>query len=397
MTTEALKTHRRLKGKLEISPKIRVLTKEELSLAYTPGVAEPSREIAKEPEKVYDYTMKSNAVAIVTDGSAVLGLGNIGPEAALPVMEGKAVLFKEFADVDAFPICLKSQDSMEIIKTVRNISPAFGGVNLEDIAAPRCFEVEEALQDLGIPVFHDDQHGTAIVILAALINAAKAVGKNLEELKMVVNGAGAAGTAVTKLLLCLGIDRKICTSVKEIIVCDSKGIIYEGRPGLNKYKEELSRRTNPEKRKGGLSDAIKGADVFIGVSAGNLLKPGMIKEMAKDPIVFAMANPVPEIMPEDAKKAGAAVVGTGRSDFPNQINNVLAFPGVFRGALDARAAVVNNEMKLAAANALARCVDNPTKGKILPRPLERWVAMRIADAVKKAAIESGATKTEVKS
>ena len=384
---EALKLHRENKGKLATKSKVRVATKEDLSLVYTPGVAEVCKEIALDKSKIYDYTIKSNSVAVVTDGSAVLGLGNIGAEAALPVMEGKCVLFKELADIDAFPICIKTQNDKEIINIVKNIAPVFGGINLEDIAAPRCFAIEEALLDIGIPVMHDDQHGTAIVILAALINAAKAVNKRLDDLKVVISGAGAAGTAVTKLLLCLGIDKKLCTSVREIIVCDSKGIIYEGRDDLNESKKSLAKFTNKSKRKGTLKEALVGADVFIGVSAGNLVTANDLKKMNKDAIVFAMANPVPEIMPDEAKKV-AAVVGTGRSDFPNQINNSLAFPGVFRGALDAKATIINNEMKIAAAHALADCI-KPTKNNILPYTLDRKVAAKVAEAVKNAAIETG--------
>ena len=383
---EALKLHKINHGKLATKSKVRVATKEDLSLVYTPGVAEVCKEIAANPESVYDYTFKSNSVAVVTDGSAVLGLGNIGAEASLPVMEGKCVLFKELADIDAFPICIKTQNDKEIINIVKNIAPAFGGINLEDIAAPRCFAIEEALQDIGIPVMHDDQHGTAIVILAALMNAAKVVNKNIEDLKVVINGAGAAGTAVTKLLLCLGIDKNICTSVKEIVVCDSKGIIYDGRADLNEFKIQLSKVTNRNKRKGILKDALIGADAFIGVSTGNLLNADDLRKMNRDAIVFAMANPVPEIMPDEAMKV-AAVVGTGRSDFPNQINNSLAFPGVFKGALDSKAIMINNEMKIAAAHALANCI-KPAKDNILPYTLDKRVATKVAEAVKNIAIET---------
>lgn len=384
---EALKLHEKHKGKLATKPKVEVKTKQDLSLVYTPGVAEVCKAIAANPKAIYDYTMKANSVAVVSDGSAVLGLGNIGAEASLPVMEGKCVLFKELANIDAFPICIKSQNDDEIIKIVKNIAPAFGGINLEDIAAPRCFKIEDALQDIGIPVMHDDQHGTAVVVLAALINAAKVVGKEIEELKIVINGAGAAGTAVAKILLCVGIDRKICTSAKEIVLCDSKGIIYDGRGDLNEFKQQMAKITNTSKRKGTLRDALKGADVFIGVSRANLLKADDLKAMNKDAIVFAMANPNPEIMPDEAKKV-AAIVGTGRSDFPNQINNSLGFPGVFRGALDAKATAINNEMKIAAANALASCVE-PTKDNILPYTLDRNVVPKVAAAVAKAARESG--------
>ncbi|MBI2124570.1 NAD-dependent malic enzyme, partial [Candidatus Pacearchaeota archaeon] len=349
---ESLKLHEKHKGKLATKSKTAVNTKQDLSLVYTPGVAEVCRAIAANPDNIYRYTMKLNSVAVVSDGSAVLGLGNIGAEAAIPVMEGKSILFKELADIDAFPICIKTQDDDEIIKIVKNIAPVFGGINLEDIAAPRCFKIEDALQDIGIPVMHDDQHGTAAVVLAALINAAKVVGKKIEELKIVINGAGAAGTAVTKILLCVGIDRKVCTSVKEIVLCDSKGIIYDGRGDLNEFKRQMAKITNSKKRKGALKDALHGADVFIGVSKGNLLTAEDLKVMNKDAIVFAMANPNPEIMPDEAKKV-AAIVGTGRSDFPNQINNSLGFPGIFRGTLDSKAIKINNEMKIAAAKAIA--------------------------------------------
>ncbi|MBI2657972.1 NADP-dependent malic enzyme [Candidatus Woesearchaeota archaeon] len=387
---KALKLHKANRGKLATASKVKVATKEDLSLVYTPGVAEVCREIAANPESVYDYTFKSNSVAVVTDGSAVLGLGNIGAEASLPVMEGKCVLFKELANIDAFPICLKTQNDGEIINIVKNIAPAFGGINLEDIAAPRCFEIESALLDIGIPLMHDDQHGTAIVLLAGLMNAAKVVKKNIDDLRVVISGAGAAGTAVAKLLLCLGIDKTICTSVKEIIVCDSSGIIYEGRPDLNKYKMQLAKITNRKKRKGTLKDALEGADAFIGVSTGNILNADDLKKMNENSIVFAMANPVPEIMFDEAIKV-AAVVGTGRSDFPNQINNSLSFPGVFRGALDAKATMINNEMKIAAAHALADCV-KPTKDNILPYTLDKQVVPKIAEAVRKAAVESGVVR-----
>ena len=387
---EALKLHKENKGKLATKSKIKVATKHDLSLVYTPGVADVCREIAANKNYVYDYTMKSNCVAVVTDGSAVLGLGNIGAEASLPVMEGKCVLFKELADIDAFPICLKTQDDKEIINIVKNISPVFGGINLEDIAAPRCFGIEEALLDLGIPVMHDDQHGSAIVILAALINACKVVGKQLEELKVVINGAGAAGTAVAKLLLCSGIGKNICTPVKDIIVCDSKGIIYDGRPDLNEYKKKMAKFTNNSKRKGALKDSLDGADVLIGLSKGNLLVGEDLRKMSKGAIVFAMANPIPEIMPDEALKF-AAIAGTGRSDFPNQINNSLSFPGVFRGALDAKATTINNEMKIAAAHALANCI-NPTKDNILPYTLDKSVVPKVAEAVRKAAIETGVVR-----
>ena len=387
---EALKLHKQNKGKLATKSKVNVSTKKDLSLVYTPGVAEVCREIAANKNSVYDYTMKSNSVAVVTDGSAVLGLGNIGAEASLPVMEGKCVLFKELAGIDAFPICIKTQDEKEIISIAKNIAPVFGGINLEDISAPRCFTIEEELLGIGIPVMHDDQHGSAIVILAALMNAAKVVNKRIDDLKVVINGAGAAGTAVAKLLLCLDIDKNICTSVKEITVCDSKGIIYDGRPDLNEFKMALSKVTNKTRRKGTLKDALEGADAFIGVSTGNLLTSEDLKRMNKNAIVFAMANPVPEISFEEASKA-AAVVGTGRSDYPNQINNSLSFPGVFRGALDAKAIMINNEMKLAAAYALSNCI-TPKKDAILPYTLDKFVVPKVAEAVRKVAIESGVVR-----
>ena len=386
LSEASLKLHKKVQGKIAITSKVSVKTKRDLSLAYTPGVAAVCRAIARSPEKAYDYTIKANTVAIVTDGSAVLGLGNIGAEAALPVMEGKALLFKEFAGLNAFPLCFNTHNPLEIITGVKNIAPAFGGINLEDIKAPECFEIEAALQDLGIPVFHDDQHGTAIVILAGLINAAKVVGKRLENMKIVINGAGAAGIAVAKLLSCVGYDKRICTSVRDVIVLDSKGAIYKGRSGLNKYKHEIAQIVNKSDYRGSLPGALKGADVFIGVSTGGVLKPEMIKHMAEKPIIFAMANPIPEIMPKEAKRAGAAIIGTGRSDFPNQINNVLAFPGVFLGALQARSKTITNEMKLAAAYALATCV-TPTTERILPDPLDKNVASRVAAAVKRAAKE----------
>ncbi|HLC50227.1 MAG TPA: NADP-dependent malic enzyme [Candidatus Nanoarchaeia archaeon] len=379
MFKHALDLHRLNKGKIEIKSKVRIKTRRDLSLVYTPGVAAVSKEIAKDREKAYEYTIKSNSVAVVTDGSAVLGLGNIGAEAALPVMEGKCALFKEFANIDAFPICLRTQNADEIVSIVKNIAPGFGGINLEDISAPRCFSIEKKLQDIGIPVMHDDQHGTAIAILAALLNSAKVAKKNIEDLSVVISGAGAAGTAVAHLLLCLGMDKNICTSVKDITICDSKGIIYEGRKDLNEHKTELAKFTNRQRKKGTLKDALKGADVFIGVSTGNLLTSQDIKTMNKKPIVFAMANPIPEIYPEEASKA-AFIVASGRSDFPNQINNSLVFPGVFRGALDARITNITDKMKIAAAHALANCV-KPSRKKILPSTLEKNVAMKIAKAV----------------
>ncbi len=382
---ESLELHARLRGKISVELKEDVVSKEDLSLVYSPGVAEPCRVIAKNKEKAYDYTMKGNTVAVVTDGSAVLGLGNIGAEASIPVMEGKAMLFKKFAGIDAFPICLDTQDVDKIVETVRLIAPVFGGINLEDIAAPRSFEVEERLQDLGIPVFHDDQHGTAIVVLAGLINAAKVVGKKIEDLKIVINGAGAAGVAIAKLMRCVGADPKVCTSVAEVILCDTRGIIHRNRLDLNESKRELLKFSNPRNLEGNLRDAIIGADVFIGVSVSNLLHSDDIQTMAGKPIIFALANPTPEIMPDEAYKGGAAIVGTGRSDFPNQINNVLAFPGIFRGALDARAKQITPAMKLAAAYAIANTIENPTKMEIIPSSLDRSVADAVAAAVYKAA------------
>jgi len=384
--------HKEKKGKLEMVSKVELKTKKDLSLAYTPGVAQPCREINKDPSKVYDYTIKQNTVAVVSDGSAVLGLGNIGAEASIPVMEGKCVLMKTFGGVNAFPICVKTQDADEIVNIVRNIAPIFGGINLEDISAPRCFEIEERLQDIGIPVFHDDQHGTAIVVLAAMVNALKVVGKKMSDVKVVVSGAGAAGIAVTKLLKCIGVEGA-CVSAKDVIMVDSKGIINKKRDDLNDSKKEMVEITNNEGSEGGLAEAMKGSDVFIGVSAPGIVTEDMVKSMRDDAIVLAMANPTPEIMPDLALHAGAVVVGTGRSDFPNQINNVLAFPGVFRGALDAKAIRITMGMKIAAAEALADFVDEPTKEKILPDALEEGVGQAIAAAVKKTAIEEGVVRS----
>jgi len=381
---EALKLHYENKGKLEVISKVPVDSKESLSLAYTPGVAEPCKEIHKDPEKIYDYTFKGNTVAVVSDGTAVLGLGNIGAKASLPVMEGKAVLFKCFAGVDAFPICIDTTDVDKIVETVKLIEPVFGGINLEDIAAPACFEVEEKLKKcLSIPVFHDDQHGTAIITLAALYNALKIVKKDINEITAVINGSGAAGTAIAKIFIRAGI--------KDVIMCDRNGIIYEGRKeGMNWAKEELAKITNKEKRQGTLKDALIDADVFIGVSSANLVSKDMVRSMKKDPIIFAMANPVPEIDPKDAYEAGAKIVGTGRSDYPNQINNVLAFPGVFRGALDVMATQINEEMKLAAANALSEIIEvnELREDYIIPKPFDERVAPSVAKAVAKAAIET---------
>lgn len=386
LNKEAVKLHQKLKGKLEIKSKVAIKDRHDLSLVYTPGVAAVCREIAHDEKKAYDLTIKHNTVAIVSDGSAVLGLGNIGPYAALPVMEGKAMLFKEYANIDAYPICVDTQNTFEIINLVKNIAPNFAGINLEDISAPRCFLIEEALQGIGIPVFHDDQHGTAVVLLASLINAAKLAGKNLRDLKVVISGAGAAGTAIANLLLCVGHDKRVCEPVCEIIVCDSKGIITRNRTDIeeNPAKMRLSEITNKKNVKGGLKEAIQGADVFIGVSRGNVLKPEMIKFMADKPIILAMANPVPEIMPDTAKRNGAFIVGTGRSDFPNQVNNVLSFPGIFRGAMDARAITITNSMKIAASFALASSVKNLSIDNILPSPLDKTVPGIIAKSVKKA-------------
>src|SRR3989338_2878377 len=379
---ESLKLHKQWKGKIEIRSKVQLKTKEDLSLAYTQGVAEPCREIAKHPETIYDYTQKGNTIAIVTDGSAVLGLGNIGAEASLPVMEGKSVLFKEFGNINCIPICIKSQDTQEIIHIVKNIAPAFGGINLEDISGPRCFEVEDALQDIGIPVFHDDQHGTAIVILAALINAAKVVGKRLEDLKITIFGAGAAGIATAKLLLCINHDRNLCTAVREIILIDSVGPINWERKNLTGIKQYIAEHTNRSNIKT-IDEAVKGADVIIGVSQPGAITDAMIKQMASKPIVLALANPTPEIMPDLAKKAGAFIVGTGRSDFPNQINNVLVFPGLFRGVLDNRIKVITDEIKIAVAQTLSGCLKNSelNKNKILPSIFDKRVVKAIAKKI----------------
>jgi len=385
---KALKLHKDNRGKLEIRSKVPVNDRESLSLAYTPGVAEPCKEIHKDVDIVYDYTSKGNMVAVVSDGTAVLGLGDIGPYAALPVMEGKAVLFKEFGGVDAVPICLNTKDVDEIVNTVVMLEPSFGGINLEDISAPRCFEIEKRLKErLSIPVFHDDQHGTAITVLAALFNALRIVNKKIEDLVVVINGSGAAGIAIAKIILNIG--------VKEMLLCDKVGIVYEGRQeGMNWTKEEIAKTTNKAKKKGLLKDALDGADVFIGVSAANVVTEEMVKSMNKDAIIFAMANPVPEIEPDSAKKAGARIVGTGRSDYPNQINNVLIFPGMFRGALDVRASCINEEMKLAAAHALANLIsdDELNEDYIIPKPFDKRVAPAVAKAVAQAAIDTGVAR-----
>lgn len=387
---KSLELHRKHHGKLEIQAKVPLKTRHDLSLAYTPGVTEVCRELLRDNTLAYRYTLKSNTVAIVTDGSAVLGLGNIGGHAAIPVMEGKAILFKEFAGIDAFPICFENYET-DFVDQVKNIVPVFGGINLEDIAAPKCFEVEDALQDIGIPVMHDDQHGTAVVVLAALLNACRVTGRRFEDLRIVVCGAGAAGYSISRLLKCIGYDPDICTMVRDIVVCDTQGIIHHGREGLyqNKYKYILSGETNRSGRTGNLADALVDADVLIGVSAPGIVSPEMIRSMNKDPIVFAMANPEPEIRPERAKMAGAAVIGTGRSDYPNQINNVLAFPGIFRGALDACATRISDEMKIAAAHAIAGCVKKPNRDRIMPSILDKSVTKAVAEAVYKAAKSSG--------
>lgn len=381
---ESLQFHKQLRGKLEVSSRVKITNEKDLSLAYTPGVAEPCREIHKDPSTAYLYTRKWNTVAVISDGTAVLGLGDIGPLASLPVMEGKSILFKEFADVDAFPIVLDTKDVNEIVETVVRIAPTLGGINLEDISAPRCFEIEKKLKErLNIPVFHDDQHGTAIIVLSGLMNALKIVNKKVEDLKIIVNGAGSAGTSITKLLLSYG--------AKNIIVCDRAGALNRNSTYSNPYFTELSNITNPNNESGLLCDVIKNADVFIGVSAPNIVSKEMVTSMNSDSILFAMANPTPEIFPDDAKNAGAKVIGTGRSDFPNQINNVLAFPGIFRGALDVRATEINEEMKIAAAHAIADSVSDEelNPNYIIPKAFNLDVQKRVAQAVKDAAIKSG--------
>ena len=384
---ESLKLHYDWKGKIEVICRAPLETKDDLSLAYTPGVAQPCLEIQKDINKSYELTRRSNLVAVVTDGTAVLGLGDIGPEAGMPVMEGKCALFKAFGDVDAVPLCVKSKDVDDIVKTVSLISGSFGGINLEDISAPRCFEIEKKLKECcDIPIFHDDQHGTAVVTLAALMNALKLTGKKLDEIRVVTSGAGAAGIAIIKLLIAMGLN--------DVVLCDRKGAIYKGRDSLNAEKEAMAEITNKQLRKGSLEEVIKGADVFIGVSAPGCVTPEMVKSMAKDPIIFAMANPTPEIMPDLAKEAGAAVVGTGRSDFPNQINNVLVFPGVFRGALDCRASDINDEMKIAAAKAIADYIpdDKLSADYIIPSALDKDVSAAVAKAVAQAAKETGVAR-----
>ncbi|MFW6225226.1 MAG: NAD(P)-dependent malic enzyme [Bacteroidota bacterium] len=381
---ESLELHRQLSGKIEIINKTKVLSTDDLSKVYSPGVAGPSLEIERYPETVYDLTIKGNTVAVVSDGSAVLGLGNIGALASLPVMEGKCMLFKRFAGINAFPICLNTQDSDEIVKTIKNIAPVFGGINLEDIAAPRCFYIEKQLQDIGIPVFHDDQHGTAIVVLAGLINASKLLNKDIADMKVVINGAGAAGVAITKLLRCIDLEDSECVSVKQILVCDSKGIISQERKDLSSEKKELLQYTNLRNISSRLEDALENADVFIGVSKGNLLTQNHIRSMAKNPVIFALANPTPKIFPEEALASGAAIVATGRSDYPNQVNNVLAFPGIFRAALDVRAKKITPSMKIAAAYALARTLKNPDFNHIITSSLDKETALQVAHAVREA-------------
>ena len=384
----SLKFHEKHHGKIELRSKVKIKTKDDLCLAYTPGVAEACLRIHEHKDDIYRYTSKGNFVAVVSDGTSVLGLGDLGAHAALPVMEGKAMLFKVFAGVDAFPICLDTKDTEQIINSVKFLAPVFGGINLEDIAAPRCFEIETRLKELlDIPVFHDDQHGAALVMLAALINALKVVGKKFHDIKVVISGAGAAATASAKLLLDEG--------VKDIVMCDSTGIIYQGRYGMNPYKEELARVTNKNRISGNLSYAMKGADVFIGLSVGGIVSQEMVRSMSDDAIVLPLANPIPEIMPEKARKAGARIVGSGRSDCPNQINNALGFPGIFRGALDVRASDINDEMKLAAANTLALLAPEPSHDCIIPSIFDPRVAPSVARAVARAAIDSGVARLQV--
>ena len=383
----ALQEHEKWAGKIEVISRAKLDTPEDLAVCYTPGVAEPCIKISEDVDLSYKYTRRHNMVAVVTDGSAVLGLGDIGPEAGMPVMEGKCCLFKAFGDVDAFPLCVRTKDVDEIVKTVSLLAGSFGGVNLEDISAPRCFEIERKLKECcDIPIFHDDQHGTAVVTMAAMINALKVVGKKIDEIKVVTSGAGAAGIAIIKLLISMGL--------KNVIMCDRKGAIYKGREGLNKEKEEMAEISNQNMEKGSLADVIKGADVFIGVSAPGTVTREMIHTMAPNPILFPMANPTPEIMPEEAKAAGAAVIGTGRSDFPNQINNVLAFPGIFRGALDVRASNINDEMKVAAAYAIANIITDEERNAeyIIPNPFDKRVAKAVAEAVAKAARDTGVAR-----
>jgi malate dehydrogenase (oxaloacetate-decarboxylating) len=390
---ESLDLHEKYRGKIEVHSKVPITNRRDLSLAYTPGVGAVCKEIHRDKNLAYKYTLKANTIAIVSDGSRVLSLGNIGGYAAIPVMEGKAILFKKLAGIDAFPICFESFHT-EFVDEVKNIAPVFGGIALEDIAAPKCFELEDALQGIGIPVMHDDQHGTAVVVLAALINACRVTRKRFEDLNIVVCGAGAAGFAITRILRCIGYDPNLCSSVNDIIVCDTKGIIHRNREGLyaNKYKFIISGETNKTGRTGDLTDALKGADVCIGVSVPAIITPAMIRSMNKDPIVFALAHPMPEILPHDALLAGAAIVGTGRNEYPNQINYALAFPGIFRGALDVCATQISDEMKVAAAHALADFVKRPQKDRILPQVLNRRVVKVVACAVSAAAVASGCAR-----
>ncbi len=384
---EAIQAHHEWRGKIEVISTVPVANKKDLSLAYTPGVAEPCLEISKNVDLSYEYTRRWNLVAVVTDGTAVLGLGDIGPEAGMPVMEGKCVLFKTFGDVDAFPLCVRSKEVKDIVNTVRLLAGSFGGINLEDISAPRCFEIEEELKKVcDIPIFHDDQHGTAVVTAAAMINAMKLTGRDLSKQEVVVSGAGAAGVAVTRLLMSMGL--------RNVILCDTKGAIYEGREGLNPFKEQMAKISNREMKKGSLEDVIAGSDIFIGLSAPGIVSKEMVKSMNKNPIIFAMSNPTPEIMPDLAAEAGAAVIGTGRSDFPNQINNVLAFPGIFRGALDVRASDINDDMKIAAAYAIADFVtaDKLNPEYIIPAPFEPGIGAAVAKAVAEAARKSGVAR-----
>ncbi len=388
---ESIILHKKLGGKLGTYSKMSVSTAHDLSLAYTPGIADVSLAVHAQPKRAFELTLKKNSLAVISDGSKVLGLGNLGAYGAIPVMEGKAVLFKELGGIDAFPICLQTQDTEEIISIIRNIAPVFGAINLEDFVAPKCFEIESRLQDLGIPVFHDDQHGTAIVVYAALLNAAKVVKKDFSSLRVCINGAGAAGNAIAKMLLGVGLPKSV-RRVKEIIICDSKGIISPSRKDLDEEKKSLSRITNPKKISGTLETALVGMDVFVGVSAAHALKPEWISNMEKKPIVLALANPTPEIMPDAALKAGAAVIGTGRSDFPNQVNNALAFPGIFRGAMDAKAVRITEGMQMVAAHALAQMVKSPSREAILPPLFDKRVAKVIAAAVKTQALKDNVSR-----
>jgi malate dehydrogenase (oxaloacetate-decarboxylating) len=390
---ESLELHEKYLGKIEVHSKVPITNRRDLSLAYTPGVGAVCKEIYRDKNLAYKYTLKANTIAIISDGSRVLSLGNIGGYAAIPVLEGKAILFKKLAGIDAFPICFESFHT-EFVDEVKNIAPVFGGIALEDIAAPKCFELEDALQGIGIPVMHDDQHGTAVVVLAALINACRVTRKRFEDLNIVVCGAGAAGFAITRMLRCIGYDPNLCSSVNDIIVCDTRGIIHRHREGLyaNKYKFIISEETNKKGRTGDLTDAMRGADVCIGVSVPAVITPAMIRSMNKDPIVFALAHPMPEILPHDARQAGAAIVGTGRNEYPNQINYALAFPGIFRGALDVHATRISDEMKVAAAHALAGFVKRPQKERILPQVLNRRVVKTVASAVSAAANASGCAR-----